>query len=280
MISVVTRLFAVALMVCVVSSCGGSYRAPVEQRYTKPLSSTPSVYYVQQRDTLYSISWRYGLDYRTLASVNGIYSPYTIYPGQKLYLQKKSPVRKQTNTATPGTKKTISTPVAKKSASTRPPVSNGSVSPAATVKKTSSAKKASTTKHAGSGSKRSSTPSAKVTAWRWPTVGKVSRRYSASVHKGIDISGKRGDAIVAVAAGKVVYAGSGIVGYGDLLIIKHNEIYLSAYGHNSRLLVKEGEAVKVGQKIAEKGSSGTDTVKLHFEIRKEGKPVDPQGYLP
>jgi len=111
-------------------------------------------------------------------------------------------------------------------------------------------------------------------------VGKVTRGYSSSVHKGIDISGKRGDAVVAVAAGKVVYAGTGIVGYGELLIVKHNEIYLSAYGHNYRLLVREGEQVKAGQKIAEKGSSGTDTVKLHFEIRKEGKPVDPQKLLP
>ncbi len=262
---VVARLFAAALMVWVVSSCGGGYRAPVEHRYAKSPSSAPSVYYVQRRDTLYSISWRYGLDYRTLASANGIFSPYTIYPGQKLYLKKKLPARKQTNAAPSGTKKPTST---------TSPASTGSLSPASAVKKTS------TTKHTGSGPKNSSTRSAKVTGWRWPTVGKVSRGYSASVHKGIDISGKRGDAIVAVAAGKVVYAGSGIVGYGDLLIIKHNEIYLSAYGHNNRLLVKEGETVKVGQKIAEKGSSGTDTVKLHFEIRKEGKPVDPQEHLP
>ena len=83
-----------------------------------------------------------------------------------------------------------------------------------------------------------------------------------------------------MAAGKVVYAGTGVVGYGEMLIVKHSEIYLSAYGHNSRLLVREGEEVKAGQKIAEKGNSGTDTVKLHFEIRKEGKPVDPKKLLP
>jgi lipoprotein NlpD len=100
------------------------------------------------------------------------------------------------------------------------------------------------------------------------------------VHKGIDISGNRGDAIYAVADGKVVYAGTGIVGFGELLIVKHNEIYLSAYGHNDRLLVGENQLVRAGQKIAEKGSSGTDTVKLHFEIRKEGKPIDPQKLLP
>jgi lipoprotein NlpD len=100
------------------------------------------------------------------------------------------------------------------------------------------------------------------------------------VHKGIDIAGNTGDPVVAVAAGKVVYAGTGIVGFGELLIVKHNDEYLSAYGHNDRLLVTEGQVVAAGQTIAEKGSSGTDTVKLHFEIRKEGKPIDPQRVLP
>ncbi len=108
----------------------------------------------------------------------------------------------------------------------------------------------------------------------------MSRGYSGSVHKGIDIGGQRGDPVKAVATGKVVYAGTGIVGFGELLIVKHNELYLSAYGHNDRLLVSEGEVVQAGQKIAEKGSTGTDAVKLHFEIRKEGKPVDPRRLLP
>ena len=106
------------------------------------------------------------------------------------------------------------------------------------------------------------------------------RKYSSTVHKGIDIGGRRGDAVVAVAGGQVVYAGTGIVGLGELLIVKHNEIYLSAYGHNDRLLVSEGDAVTAGQKIAVKGSSGTDAVRLHFEIRKEGKPIDPLRLLP
>jgi lipoprotein NlpD len=106
------------------------------------------------------------------------------------------------------------------------------------------------------------------------------RKYSPTVHKGIDIGGRRGDSVVAVAAGQVVYAGTGIVGLGELLIVKHNHIYLSAYGHNSRLLVAEGDSVAAGQRIAEKGSSGTDSVRLHFEIRKEGKPIDPLRLLP
>ncbi|MEP5567540.1 MAG: peptidoglycan DD-metalloendopeptidase family protein [Halioglobus sp.] len=106
------------------------------------------------------------------------------------------------------------------------------------------------------------------------------RSYSSTVHKGIDIGGNRGDAIQAVAAGQVVYAGTGIVGLGELVIVKHNDIYLSAYGHNNTLMVSEGDVVAAGQKIAEKGSSGTDSVRLHFEIRREGKPIDPLRLLP
>ncbi|MDH5171630.1 MAG: peptidoglycan DD-metalloendopeptidase family protein, partial [Gammaproteobacteria bacterium] len=127
---------------------------------------------------------------------------------------------------------------------------------------------------------RAPTPGARVAAWRWPATGVVTRGYSSSVHKGIDIGGNRGDPIYAVADGTVVYAGTGIVGFGELVIVKHNDIYISAYGHNDRLLVKENDVVGAGQIIAEKGSSGTDTVKLHFEIRKEGKPVDPLKLLP
>ena len=106
--------------------------------------------------------------------------------------------------------------------------------------------------------------------WRWPSTGPVIRKYSATVHKGIDISGRLGDPVVSVAPGKVVYAGTGIVGFGELLIVKHNDTYLSAYGHNSQLLVREGQQVDAGQQIARKGNTGTDTVKRHFEIRREG----------
>ena len=117
-------------------------------------------------------------------------------------------------------------------------------------------------------------------SWKWPTKGKIVRGFSGDVHKGIDIGGKSGDAVTTVAPGRVVYAGAGIVGYGNLLIVKHNEVYLSAYGHNRRLLVGEGDVVKQGQRIAEKGDSATNSVKLHFEIRREGKPVDPRKLLP
>ena len=119
-----------------------------------------------------------------------------------------------------------------------------------------------------------------VSRWRWPSAGKVVRTYSSNRHKGIDIAGKRGDPVKAVAAGKVVYAGTGVTGYGSLLIIKHNDTYLSAYGHNERLLVSENMNIQAGQQIATMGSSGTDTVKLHFELRRRGQPIDPLTLLP
>ena len=263
------------LVLCSFLGCGSNTRAPVEDRNGRPSSqSQSSTYRVQRGETLYSIAFRYGLDYRKVAAANGIPPPYTIYPGQKVYLKEATPApipvvrattpRKSTSAPAPRpvpvpktVTKTVPAPVPKKTAVTR-----------------ASSSTATKSKSTGSYAGRA------VSAWRWPTSGRVIRGYSASVHKGIDISGKRGDAVEAVAAGKVVYAGTGIVGFGELLIVKHNEIYLSAYGHNDRLLVAEGDTVRAGQKIAEKGSSGTDTVKLHFEIRREGKPVDPQRLLP
>jgi lipoprotein NlpD len=233
-----------------------SYGAAASQSYT-----------VQRGDTLYSIAFRYGLDYRKVAAANRIPAPYTIYPGQRLALREA---------ALPAP-----APVPPpKSGSSSAAVRSGSGAGTVAVKPPAP-KPQPVTKPSSSAVKKSTpyTGSA-VSAWRWPTPGPVIRGYSSTVHKGIDIGGKRGDPINAVAAGKVVYAGTGIVGFGELLIVKHNEVYLSAYGHNDRLLVAEGDTVKAGQRIAEKGSTGTDRVKLHFEIRKEGKPVDPQRLLP
>ncbi|OWY39866.1 peptidase M23 [Xenophilus sp. AP218F] len=128
----------------------------------------------------------------------------------------------------------------------------------------------------------SSAPAAKggedAVPWIWPTEGKLIKGYSDS-SKGVDISGRMGQAIMAAGDGKVVYSGTGLRGYGKLIIIKHNKTFLSAYAHNSQLLVKEGQSVKKGQKIAEMGNSDADQVKLHFEIRRFGKPVDPMQYL-
>jgi lipoprotein NlpD len=124
------------------------------------------------------------------------------------------------------------------------------------------------------------TPNAPVDRWSWPAEGKVSRAYSAERHKGIDLAGERGSPVMATAAGVVVYAGTGVTGYGALLIVKHNDTYLSAYGHNDALLVAEGQRVDAGQVIARMGSTSSDSVKLHFEIRRNGRPVNPTALLP
>ena len=117
-------------------------------------------------------------------------------------------------------------------------------------------------------------------AWIWPAQGRLIAGFDEVKNKGYDIDGKAGDAIIASGDGRVVYAGAGLRGYGNLIILKHNNTYLTAYAHNQTLLVKEDQSVKKGQKIAEMGNSDADRVKLHFEIRRQGKPVDPAKYLP
>jgi lipoprotein NlpD len=280
------------LLFCCLIGCGNHTRAPIEDRYAQSLHS---VYTVKKGDTLYSIAFRYGLDFRNVAKTNGIVVPYTIYPGQRISLGETVPPGQA---SAPGVKPAQSSqpiyePHSHGSATTpvSPPISTVAIIPTAPVTDQSKPTAVeSTVKPAPVVSpvtpptkpKVAEVPyvGGKVTSWRWPASGPVTRGYSGSLHKGIDIGGKRGDPVIAAAAGKVVYAGTGIVGFGELLIIKHNDVYLSAYGHNDRLLVAEGQNISAGQTIAEKGSSGTDTVKLHFEIRKEGKPIDPQRLLP
>jgi len=213
-----------------------------------------SVHLVKKGDTLYSIAFRYQADYKKIARINGIAYPYTIYPGQKLSLGGKSNRYKtrtqQSKTATPQTKKAKSAQsatIAKKSIKIREPEENRPVS-----------------------------------AWFWPAKGKITYTYRDSVtgKKGIGITGRLGQSIMATARGRVVYSGSGLIGYGNLIIIKHNQTYLSAYAHNRDLLVKEGDQVIKGQKIAEMGASPNNKPLLHFEIRRNGKPVDPIKLLP
>ena len=260
------------VLICVLAfllqACGSSPPAPIEDRRARYPGPAPVSYTVRSGDTLYGIAFTYGLDFRELAAINGIGAPYTIYPGQRLAL-KGQPKNKPSSSAS------ASKPAPKpkpKPSQPQPVVSPSSEA----AKKTTTVTKQSPSPVTNS----ASYAGGPVKSWRWPAQGRVSRGFSASVHKGIDIAGTRGDTVVATAAGKVVYAGTGIAGFGELLIVKHNEQYLSAYGHNDRLLVGEGDTVAAGQKIAEKGSSGTDTVKLHFEIRKDGKPIDPVRLLP
>lgn len=227
-------------------------------------------YLVRPGDTLYSIAFRFGWDWKTLAVHNGIGAPYLLRPGD--YIRFDGPLKgetsRQTASAAPRPRAPVQ-PVTKPSPPpSPPPVSKPSPAAVArpSVPPTPSRPPASRS----------------ATAWTWPTVGTMVGRFApnGSLNKGIDIAGELGQPVLAASDGMVVYAGSGLRGYGELLIIKHDDVYVSAYGHNRRLLVREGQQVKAGQTIAEMGSTGTDRVKLHFEIRRQGKPVDPLQYLP
>ncbi|HHJ12604.1 MAG TPA: LysM peptidoglycan-binding domain-containing protein [Chromatiales bacterium] len=230
-----------------------------------PRHLQPDTYKVRPGETLYSIAWKHGLAYRVLAHWNGIRPPYRIYPGQRLYLRPHA---------------SHHPPPKKARASGRKPGTHAA--PAAAAKPAS--KPASSTARKPKPRKQQTTagrPPARLT-WTWPLRGRILRGYreDAPGRKGIDIAGKPGQPVVAAASGKVVYAGSGLAGYGNLLIIKHNSRFFSAYAHNRRLLVREGSRVKKGQKIAEVGDTDADRPMLHFEIRRDGRPVNPLRYLP
>lgn len=211
---------------------------------------------VSKGETLYSIAWRYGKDFKDLAVVNGISSPYRIFPGQRLKLNGQASL-------TVGSK-----PVARQQ-KPRAPAQKTAVSPVKTSKKVAA-------------KSSNSARSKNAINWQWPARGRVISRFQPNnpLRKGVDIAGKKGDSVQTAADGTVIYAGSALRGYGKLLIIKHSEEFLSAYAHNHKLLVGEGTKVKSGQRIAELGSSGTDRDMLHFEIRRNGQPVDPMSYLP
>lgn len=222
------------------------------------------VHVVKTGDTLFSIAWRYGVDFKQVAAWNGINQPYRIYPGQKLKVAGKktraAPASPAPVSVAKTKQKSSAKPVVagKQKATTKPPKSSSSQSPKTDVIHGRGAVK-----------------------WNWPTSGPILRTFSTRVtgRKGLDIGGKRGQKIKAAAAGKVVYSGSGLVGYGKLIIVKHNDKYLSAYGHNDVLLVKEGQIVRAGSTIAKMGLVAKRP-QLHFEIRKDGRPVNPQKYLP
>ena len=232
----------------------------------KPATANATHYVVRRGDTLYSIAWQHGLTYRQLADINGIRSPYTIYSGQRLRVKPLAPqraiasVQSKPRTAPAAHQpKPVAVPTAVSSAPTPAPEPAARPSASAT---------GSVAAYDGN--------------WVWPTRGRLLRGFQqdSSGRKGIDIGGHNNQPVNAAANGKVVYAGSGLVGYGRLIIVKHNENLLSAYGHNNKLLVAEGEYVKAGQMIATMGSSGTNRTGLYFEIRKNGKPVNPLHYLP
>lgn len=234
---------------------------PASNARTASPESRPDQYQVRRGDTLYSIAFRFGLDFRRLAAANDIDSRYTIYPGQVLALREAN-----TRVAAPATSGSAAS-----SSPTRPTVNNTS---SQTV--TNSAPRPATApSSSGNGSNNNQL------TWVWPHNGKIVRTFDSNVsdRKGVDLTGEIGDSVVAAAAGSVVYAGNGLPGYGNLIILEHQGSLLSAYAFNQELLVSEQDQVTGGQAIARMGRQG-DQPSLHFEIRQEGKPVDPMRFLP
>lgn len=247
-----------AVMVCVLSACTVTY-APVVDKYGADYKRGPvtrGVHVVREGETLYSIAWRYGWDFKALASANRIGAPYTIFPGQEIRLDRTGSTAVASATPRPAPKPSSGT------SSTSKPAKPAGTAPAPKP----------TAKPAPTG----------PINWQWPATGSILSHYSANKvgHHGITLGGREGDPVAAAADGVVVYRGNGLTGYGNLLIVKHDERWLSAYAHNQSMLVSEGQKVKRGEKIATIGATGTFRTQLHFEIRRDGTPIDPVTVLP
>ena len=247
-------------------------RAPAKMVASADNAGKPGFYSVKSGDTLIRIGMDNGQSWRDIARWNNIENPNLIETGQVLRVTPPEetgvvvrPVSSTNVVTSPAPANTAIAPApASNSASVRPPASAANPPNASTPT-----------------NNLANTDSAEDTvSFQWPTRGNVLAGFDEVKNKGIDIAGKAGDPVLAAADGKVVYAGSGLRGYGNLVILKHNNTYLTAYAHNQSLLVKEDQTIKRGQKIAEMGNSDADQVKLHFEIRRQGKPVDPAKYLP
>jgi lipoprotein NlpD len=279
---------------------------------TPSADTRPEFYTIRRGDTMFSIALDHGLDYKELAAWNNLDDPHRIRPGQQLRVRPPSglqeapvtvnpvsaagrvethplgsqaPAGAETAARTAGAGEPVkSEPLARKlpyspenvallqrgEAQSKPLPGPAELAPApATVPGPEAA-----------GKPDASADDEDKVEWGWPAQGRIIAGFSEASNKGLDIAGRLGDPVIASAPGRVVYSGSGLRGYGKLVIIKHNKTYLSAYAHNKDILVKEGQSVVKGQKIAEVGNTDSDTPKLHFEIRKLGKPVDPSKYLP
>lgn len=249
-----------------------------------PRSAPSGLYEVSRGDTLYGIAFRHGMDYRELASLNGIGPPYTIYPGQRLRLRAAAAARPAPREGSAGG---VVTPIVSAPVRSTPPAASNPTGNAVTTPPAAPATPSPPVATAPPSTPPASAPPgaalpAGTPRWQWPSGGQIIGRYLAGdpTRQGINLAGSAGDPVRAAADGVVVYSGSGLIGYGELIIVKHNDTWLSAYGHNRKRLVGEGEAVRGGQQIAELGRTGTSRDMLHFEVRKNGKPIDPLGVLP
>jgi len=272
------------------AACGSAPRTvPVVDRTTPAKSAEPpatagressrlvdaDTYVVKRGDTLIRIALDHGQDWHDIAQWNNLEDPNQIRPGQVLRVTRPgSTTPKPADTGVAQV-----TPVPAPSQSTTRPL--GTPAPAPTPAPATPATPAPSTPPATPAPAPSRTePASERVEWGWPASGKIIENFHETRNKGLDIAGNVGDPVLAAADGKVVYSGSGLRGYGQLIIIKHNNTFLSAYAHNRAMLVKEGQAVRRGQKIAELGSTDAESPRVHFEIRRQGRPVDPIDYLP
>jgi lipoprotein NlpD len=295
-------LALLTLTVCLLSACStASRRAPIIDRAHAPVATRPaapvvveepkeetrSSYVVKRGDTLLRIALDHGLNYRDVVSWNRLANPDDIKVDQVLRLT--APEHGTAIQTAPVTMPEIRPAAPKKTGprGEKKPYSDAALAdakkdddgkpdarPEAKVEKASVA-----TTGVAAGSIVKADDDEKL-SWMWPSDGKIVATFDEGKNKGIDIAGKMGQQVMAAGSGKVMYAGSGIRGYGKLVMVKHSNSLLSAYAHNRAILVKEGQNVTKGQAIAEMGDSDADTVKLHFEIRQQGKPVDPAKFLP
>ena len=285
-----------------VAGCGGGgdVIAPVQPPAEPSIPGRAREYLVGRGDTVYSIAWRLGVDYRVLAGVNTIREPFTIYPGQRLLIPEPGDVVPPDPSPAPAEPAAQSpdpspAPAAQGDVSTRgidtPPAPEVTPLPPSSPEPEPSTAPPRKAAAEAAGQPRQPPPepaaqpplAARTVAglsWTRPAKGKRVGSFGRGGNKGLDIEGVHEQPIRAAARGRVVYAGSGLIGYGKLVIVKHDSRLLSAYAHNERLHVGEGDEVAGGQHIADMGRSGKGRVMLHFEIRRDGKPVDPLGFLP
>lgn len=263
---------ALASLGFLLGGCAANSPAPIQTKRTtatapikihsshQQRAAVPGYHVVARGDTLHAIAWRYRLDFRDLSRWNSLRNPDLIRVGQKLRLSAP-----KSNTAS------AAKPSADKRSNARTP-----------KEKTATTTKSKATSKAESSApqSRKKAPEARSPRWTWPAAGTIKVAKRASGAQGIEIRGSRGQPVKAAAGGTVVYSGSGLRGYGELIIVKHNETYLSAYAHNEKRSVEEGSKVKPGEQIAVMGDTEAREVMLHFEIRRNGKTVDPLQYLP
>lgn len=301
------RFLAPVFILFSLAACTQAPAPTVDRSPTAQAARTvgPGEYLVKRGDTLYRIARESGMDHNELASINNISDPTSLREGQILRLTRAGAPSPDTATvATPigvgsgveshpldmpapvvvtgtlreprGGKEPYSDEAnARLNSAAAPP--QAGTPPVAPVKQSAVQVQ---DQPVVTPATTAQTAQVDGITWAWPSAAKIQAPYNGTTNKGIDFAGRLGDPVLAAADGRVLYVGEALAGYGKLVIVKHGTNHLSVYAHNNRILVKEGQSVKLGQKIAEMGSSGTTGVKLHFEIRKQGKPVDPGPFLP